>query len=165
MALTKEQKEQQAIVTNREDLWDVLLWKALEVSKMPSKWKINTKTGELVEVFPVPVFRQNCTIQAIEYRENKSFMLPNALLDRLIANEDLIESVEHKAEKEAVKKAEGKAPQGRHKKCSPELIKEMVELKEAGATYRELTEKFGVSSSTLSNYILEYRKEQEEATA
>ncbi|MBU8690575.1 helix-turn-helix domain-containing protein [Priestia megaterium] len=155
--LTRTEKKQQAEAQMRhEDLLDNRLYDALQVMSKPAKWGMN-KDGSFTELYPCPVFKDG-RVSGVEYRTNKAVELPEELLERLCILEDELEALAPKV----------KAPKqikGRPAKFSHEDATKMIELREQGVTYSELAEMFGVSGTTVSNYIRKQNRKQKEATA
>ncbi|WP_349346273.1 HTH domain-containing protein [Priestia megaterium] len=154
--LTRTEKKQLAEEQMRhEDMLDNRMYDALQVMAQPTKWGMD-REGNFTELYPCPVF-QNGRVSGVEYRTTKAVELPEELLERLCILEDEIEALAPKV----------KAPKGvgRPSKFSSEDSVKMLELRKQGVTYTELGEMFGVSGTTVSNYIRKHNRKQKEVTA
>lgn len=142
-----------------EDMLDNRLFEVLEVANMPEKFGV-TKDNEIITLYPVPIFKGIRVIR-VEYQTNKSFVLPEALLERICILEDEIEAVNKEMEKKAPKNP---APKGRPSKFIPEDAVKMLELKEQGLSYKEIAEMFGTTAITVSNYMRKHNKNKKGET-
>lgn len=155
--LTRTEKKQLAEAQMRhEDLLDNRLYEALEVMAQPTKWGMN-REGNFTELYPCPVFKDG-RVSGVEYRTNKAVELPEELLERLCILEDELEALapKVKAPKQSV---------GRPAKFSPEDALVLLQLREDGVTYSELAEMFGVSGTTVTNYLKKYKRKLKEVTS
>lgn len=147
--LTQEQKELQ-IVRQRLDRLDNLLFKAMEVLQSGEKWSV-TPEGILVTVYPHPVISiREMRITGIKYSQNKKFVLPQLLEDRLDKlNADI----------KLVKKFKKDNPTRR---VSPSKHKDVIarwlEQYYEGVTKEEIAVIYGVPETTISRYVNKYRK-------
>ncbi|HDX9655145.1 TPA: hypothetical protein ROY23_005712 [Bacillus wiedmannii] len=78
--ITKAEAE---IVRQREKRLDNVLFKCLEIMKMPEKWEM-AKDGNMITVYPHPIVkREGYRVDGIQYLPNKSYYFPDVLLERL----------------------------------------------------------------------------------
>jgi hypothetical protein len=157
--MTKTQQQQQnETVIARENKHDNILYKCMEIAKLPTKWGVD-KDNNICILYPHPIVaREAIRIDGIEYKPYKTYLLPEVLLERLVVLEDEIEAyVMAQAKPKAV--STGKV--GRPCKHTSDEVREWVQLKESGVSFTKIAEQYNTSQGTVSNYVKKYKAEQE----
>ncbi|WP_066047053.1 hypothetical protein [Robertmurraya korlensis] len=149
---TEYQKEKMEEQLRKEDMYDVHLWKALEILKMPTKLGID-KDNNFVILYPVPLFK-SYRVSGVEYKTNQAFILPDVLFDRLAENEDVIEAINKK------RKRTTKAPdkKGRPSKYTEDDIVKWIEMLGAGMTYGQVATEVKTNANTIAYHVNKYKK-------
>lgn len=135
-----------------EDSLDLLLFEALEAMRKPTKMGI-TVEGNLVELFPNPVFDENLNVTKLEYKPTKVVVLPEPLFERLCILEDDVEA------KEIALKL--KRQKGRPSGCSQEEVMSWATLHKQGLQYKQIAEIVGIPASKVAYHVKKFRSEVE----
>ncbi|MGG0418253.1 hypothetical protein ABEY52_19645 [Priestia aryabhattai] len=120
----------------------------LDVLNKPTKKGIDYRYN-IVDLYPHPKLNDFNVVTGVDYQPHKGFLIPQELFDFYCDSEDC--SLEQPKEEK----------RGRPNKYPTEMIEQWVEMRELGCTYREIGEKFGVSTNVINNNISRFKKVRE----
>ncbi|GLY12511.1 hypothetical protein [Pseudobacillus badius] len=130
-----------------DEVLDEKLFRVLEILEMPTKWVI-TQQREIKEVYPHPVLNEEHDVIGIQYKLNRSYLLPELLFKRyelLVSDIQRIEGAYKQTESNNNKKVK--------EKKANQLMYVWLQEYEAGHTITSIADEYGYSSPTVSKYI------------
>ncbi|MBM7691147.1 hypothetical protein JOC77_000552 [Peribacillus deserti] len=149
MARTRYVKAEAELVRQREDRLDNILFECLEIMKMPEKWAID-RQGNFNIVYPHPMVKREANrIEGIQYLPHKSYNLPIVLLERLLYWEEITKGIALKGNRKP------------YTKVTPNMVAEIVKLREQGLTMGKIAKQVGVSEHSVRHYLRAGQKQIE----
>ena len=130
-----------------DEVLDEKLFRVLEILEMPTKWAI-TQQGEVKEIYPHPVLNEQHDVIGIQYKLNRSYLLPKQIFKR---NEILMSDVQRI--EDAYKQTESNNNKKVKEKKSNQLMYVWLQEYETGHTIISIADRYGYSSPTVSKYI------------
>ncbi|PGV52470.1 hypothetical protein [Bacillus sp. AFS037270] len=131
----------------------------LEVLEQPTKWGID-KAGNVIELYPHPVLNGVNEVIGVQYKKDKSFLIPDELYDVYCSMMADIDAVIFKKEKKqkAMKKVKAqRSHQVRNNKAKQAQAESLMFLwlgkAQAGVSPEEIAKRSAFSAPTIRKYI------------
>ncbi|MDF2544439.1 MAG: hypothetical protein K0S47_4157 [Herbinix sp.] len=136
-----------------EDMLDEVLFDCYDIMTLPSKLRLTNK-GKILKVYPHPICSENgYVVLGVQYLPHRSYYLPDALLDRVIYWDDLLDAIATKVKKQTKSKVK---VLGRPALYTAEDARQWAEMKKSGMTLKKIEELTGVKSHNITSYLKKY---------